>query len=60
MLEPELTCQWLVAERRVGEYVTPETEEEIKYSFCLIQDFFTNCSGRCKDYCPIGNDKHHS
>lgn len=45
----EKTCQFYVTDEyndKVIDYVHCEDEN----GFCLMQDLFTPCSGKCKDY----------
>lgn len=46
----EKTCQWYVTEDEndIGNYYH---DEEIENGFCLMQDLFTRCEGKCNDYC---------
>lgn len=46
---PEKTCKWYVTEDFESEDDQyPHCEDN--HGFCLIQDFYTKCYGKCNEY----------
>lgn len=52
-MTPEKTCEWYVTENRYGQYVKCNDN----HGFCLLQDFFTDCCGKCEDYSERKNGR---
>lgn len=50
-------CEWWVDDNEadIGNY-THENAIKHDSGFCLLQDLFTKCSGKCEDYKEVKND----